>query len=218
MNAPPQSLRLILASASPRRVELLRAAGIEFEQRPSAILEGEIQTPSHRAFAMKAALSKALDVAMAAERDTIVIGADTIVCVDDQRLGKPSGPDDARRMLRLLEGRRHDVITGLAVCRAGGESLVDCVATGVWFGRIPDDDLEACLRSPEPYDKAGAYAIQGWAGRYVERIDGDWHNVVGLPVCRLLEMLGEFIDVGRAAVPDLPEGARRLMGTSGRYR
>ena len=95
---------------------------------------------------------------------------------------------------------------------AQGETLVDCVATGVWFDRIPDDDLETCLRTPEPYDKAGAYAIQGWAGCYVERIDGDWHNVVGLPVRRLLEMLGELMDVGRTAVPDLPEGARRLTG------
>jgi len=203
---------IILASSSPRRAALLRAAGIPFELQTSSVNEDSIRAASHREFVMKAALAKALDVASKAERGAIVIGADTIVCLDDERLGKPTNREEARSMLRRLQAREHRVLTGLAVCRAGGESLVDCVATAVWLGAFPDEDLEACLNSSEPYDKAGAYAIQGWAGRYLQRIEGDWHNVVGLPVKRLIEMLSEFTDVSQAIVPD----GREAMGGSPR--
>jgi septum formation protein len=194
---------LILASASPRRAQLLRAAGLNFQTCPSRVDEGAIQASTHRDYAIKAALSKAQDVLEDAEEGSIVIGADTIVCLDEKRLGKPADRAEAREMLQALESRRHVVMTGLAVCRRGRPSLQDCVETAVWFGPIPPEDLEACLDTPEPYDKAGAYAIQGWAANYVERIEGDWHNVVGLPVARLLEMLGEFIDVSGAYAPPL---------------
>jgi len=134
----------------------------------------------------------------------VVIGADTIVCLGSRRLGKPADAAEARAMLRALEGREHRVLTGLAVCQAAGRSLVDCVETRVWFGVIPEADLSACLATAEPYDKAGAYAIQGWAGRYIERIEGDWHNVVGLPVRRLLELLSDFLDISARKAPYPP--------------
>lgn len=200
MSTSPQPT-IILASASPRRSALLRAAGIAFEIHPSSVDESRIAAPTHREFATRAAMAKALDVARDADPGTIVIGADTIVCLDEKRLGKPADRAEARAMLEALESRQHTVMTGLAVCCCSGSSLSDCVETSVWFGPIPPSELEECLDTPEPYDKAGAYAIQGWAGGYIERIDGDWHNVVGLPLERLLTMLGEFIDVDGATVP-----------------
>ena len=121
-----------------------------------------------------------------------MLGADTIVCLDAVRLGKPANEAEARHMLEALQNRLHEVLTGVAICVAGDSTCVsDFVRTQVWFGAIPEDDLVACLKTPEPYDKAGAYGIQGWAGQYITRIEGDYNNVVGLPVARVLEMLGE---------------------------
>lgn len=121
-----------------------------------------------------------------------VLGADTIVVVDGDILGKPSGPGEARRMLRLLEARDHEVITGICLFhRASGVLAAEAVRTRVWMRRIEEEELEAYLRTDEPYDKAGAYAIQGRAGRFVERTEGSYSNVVGLPVERVRELLDE---------------------------
>jgi septum formation protein len=195
---------VILASASPRRARLMREAGIAFEQQPSAIDESAIVAEGHVEFAVKAALGKARAVAKAVQPGRIVVGCDTIVCFDEERMGKPVDREDARSMLSRLQRRAHQVMSGLAVICAGDREIADCVSTDVWFGAIPDDDLKDYLATPEPYDKAGAYAIQGWAGQYIERIDGDYFNVVGLPMKRLVEMLGEFMDVGGVVLPKAP--------------
>ncbi len=185
---------LILASASPRRAELLRAAGVPFIQATSQVNEEEIEAESNERFVVLAAEAKALDVASRADSQSIVIGADTIVCLDHKRLGKPRDMTEARQMIRSLQSRRHEVLTGVAICIREEAILVsDLIQTSVWFGHIPDDDLETYLRTDEPYDKAGAYGIQGWAGTYIARIEGDYTNVVGLPVNRVLEWLAPYV-------------------------
>lgn len=195
LNSPSPRPRLILASASPRRAALLRQAGIEFLQYPSRVDESRIAVADHREFAMRAAILKARDVASRPDipKDALVLGADTIVCLDERRLGKPRGIEEARVMLHALAQRRHEVITGVALCRPGDPEpcASDCATTSVWFGAIPEADLEDYLATEDPYDKAGAYGIQGWAGRHIARIEGGYDNVVGLPVARVAAMISE---------------------------
>jgi septum formation protein len=183
--------RLILASQSPRRKELLELLGWPFEVIPSTVDEGT--APAGLAPAQLArwlATQKAAEVA-GRYPDAFVIGADTIVVLGDQVLGKPVGVDDARRMLRLLSGVSHAVITGIAVRRAGPEPLLlsDVVQTEVTFRRLTDNEIEAYLLTGEAMDKAGAYGIQGYASLLVEGVQGDYPNIVGLPVARLAMLL-----------------------------
>lgn len=170
---------LVLASQSPRRAELLRNAGIPFLVRPA---EGVDETPrpheKPEEFAQRVAEEKALAAAAPGE---VVLGADTIVVIDGLILGKPTCGDDAARMLRLLSGRRHEVITG--ICLRFPTTIVrDWAVTQVWFTELSGQDIDAYVASGEPLDKAGAYAIQGIASRFAEKIDGEYANVVGLPV------------------------------------
>jgi septum formation protein len=170
---------LLLASRSPRRSELLHNAGIPFTVRiadvDETIRDGEVPEE----YAQRVAEQKA--IAVQAGPGDVVLGADTIVVIDDQILGKPADAFDAVRMLRLLQGRRHDVITGICVRKAN--TLVrDWAATRVWFTPVSDDEIREYVASGEPMDKAGAYAIQGLASKFIERIDGSYANVVGLPV------------------------------------
>jgi septum formation protein len=170
---------LILASASPRRHELLMAAGIPHVVQPTGVPEERRSDEPPQAFVRRLAQEKA----RAATRGSadIVLGADTIVCVDEEVLGKPVSDADAVRMLRLLSGRDHWVYTGIFLLSAMRE-ISDVAATKVSFLRLSEQEIEEYTRSGEPRDKAGAYAIQGRASKFVSSIEGCYHNVVGLPV------------------------------------
>lgn len=185
---------LVLASASPRRQELLRNAGIAFTVHPANIPETRLPGEPPKAYAERMAREKAEAVF---RRDIekfgpgkIVLGADTIVLVDDEVLGKPRDATDAARMLRLLSGRSHQVITGVCLL---GHSFADVRSetTTVEMQKLRDDEIASYVASGEPMDKAGAYAIQGWASRWISRIEGDYFNVVGLPVSVVYGMLRE---------------------------
>jgi septum formation protein len=180
---------LILASASPRRQELLRNAGIPFKVQGANIAEIPIAGESPQACATRLAVQKALAV-FRQHPNECVLGADTIVVVNGEILGKPRDAKDAERMLRLLSDRTHEVITG--VCLAG-PAFEDTRSerTAVSMSALTDDDIRQYVATPEPEDKAGAYAIQGIASRWVHRIEGDYFNVVGLPMALVYRMLQE---------------------------
>ena len=189
---------LILASASPRRQELLRNAGILFTVQPANINETPLAGESPRDCAERLAREKAL-VVFQSNPQQCVLGADTIVVVDDIILGKPRDAEDAARMLRLLSGRTHAVITGVCVVGsvAGGhwsvasQTKTASETTLVTMCEISDDEIRDYIATGEPMDKAGAYAIQGVASRWIPRIEGDYSNVVGLPVALVYRMLRE---------------------------
>lgn len=180
---------LILASASPRRQELLRSAGVPFIVEPADIDETPLAGESAQACAERLAKEKARVVHKGHPQD-FVLGADTIVVVDDLILGKPSDAQDANRMLRMLSGRQHSVITG--VCLLGPALEVTASETTlVTMSEVSDDEIRAYVATGEPMDKAGAYAIQGIASRWITRIEGDYPNVVGLPIALVYSMLGK---------------------------
>jgi septum formation protein len=184
------SAPLVLASASPRRVTLLRQAGAAFtvvDPGPDRAWPGTAE-PRHGVRAL--ALDKARRVAVQ-RPGAVVIGADTVVVLRGHRLGKPRDAAEAFAMLVRLQGRRHEVWTGLAVVR-DGEQRTGAEVTSVHFARAAESDLRAYVASGEPLDKAGAYGIQGLAGQFVRRIEGDYTTVVGLPLARLRAMLAEF--------------------------
>jgi septum formation protein len=177
---------VILASASPRRADLLKAAGVTFEVRAVDVVERPFDGEAAADYVLRVAADKA--TACLATSDAVVLAADTVVVVDGRILGKPVDDADADRMLRLLSGRGHHVLTGVAV-RRGGAVSVEVDSTAVTFAPLSDADIAWYVASGEPRDKAGAYAVQGLASRFVERIDGSYSNVVGLPValaCRML--------------------------------
>jgi septum formation protein len=178
---------LVLASASPRRQELLRNAGIAFEVQPANIAEDPLPREAAKDCAERLARDKALAIARQRPNDC-VLGADTVVVVDGQILGKPADPADAARMLRLLSGREHQVITGVCLV-IDGESCVNSETTLVTVKEITDQEIADYIATGEPMDKAGAYAIQGIASRWIPRIEGDYSNVVGLPVALVFRML-----------------------------
>jgi septum formation protein len=205
---------LVLASASPRRQELLRAAGISFTVQPADVDETPQAGESAKDCAERLAKEKALAVWPTRPQD-VVLGADTVVVVENKLLGKPTDAADATRMLRLLSGREHQVITGVCMVRAaagdrgpgaGGAGMGSNSApardsdgglriklgheiTVVAIDAISDDEIRDYVASGEPMDKAGAYAIQGIASRWIPRIVGDYGNVVGLPVALVYRML-----------------------------
>lgn len=191
-------MTIVLASASPRRQELLRNAGILFTVQPADINETPLAGESARDCAERLAREKALAVFQKRQRD-YVLGADTIVVVDDVILGKPRDAEDAARMLRLLSGRKHAVITGVCVVGpvASGQLPVASKTktasetTVVTMCDLSNDEIREYIATGEPMDKAGAYAIQGIASRWITRIEGDYSNVVGLPVARVYAMLRE---------------------------
>jgi septum formation protein len=183
----PHETMLVLASASPRRQELLRNAGIPFEVQPADIAENPRPGEAAKECAERLAREKALAIARQRPHDC-VLGADTVVVVDGQLLGKPSNAADAARMLRLLSGRQHQVITGVCLV-VGGRPVVASETTLVTVSEITDKEIADYVASGEPMDKAGAYAIQGIASRWIPRIEGDYSNVVGLPVALVWRML-----------------------------
>ena len=178
-------MRLILASASPRRAELLRGAGIEVDVRPADVDESVQAGESPDRYASRVALATARAISQHVP-GRFVLGADTVVVVDDRILGKPTDSADARQMLRMLSGRTHLVITAvILICGAGlpGETADARVErTDVEFASLSDDEIDWYAATGEPMDKAGGYAIQGLASRFVTRIEGSYSNVVGLPV------------------------------------
>jgi nucleoside triphosphate pyrophosphatase len=194
-------MRLVLASASPRRAELLRAAGFTFDtvvvDVDESVRSGEKPADYVRRLAMEKSAAALTVVASGFSRTTdsppggglhIVLGADTAVVVDGEILGKPRDDRDARAMLERLSGRPHDVLTGISLrCTAGELGGVE--RTAVWFAPLSAEDVAWYLSSGEGRDKAGAYAIQGLASRFVSRIDGSYANVVGLPVAKVAELL-----------------------------
>jgi nucleoside triphosphate pyrophosphatase len=186
---------LILASASPRRAELLRSAGIPFSVDVANIAEEVMPGESPVYHAERLAREKA-EVVAKRNPGRIVLGADTIVVVDDHILGKPSDAQDAARMLRLLSGRAHEVITGVCIAflETGNRKLETfSERTSVLFSSLSSREIEDYIATQEPMDKAGAYAIQGIASRWISRIEGDYANVVGLPVALVWRMLQKFL-------------------------
>ncbi|MBC7325061.1 MAG: septum formation inhibitor Maf [Moorella sp. (in: Bacteria)] len=204
--------RLILASASPRRRELLRRIGLQFEVYPSRLDEGNCRELMPPARVEALALAKARAVA-ARCRQGLVIGADTIVVCEGRVLGKPASPAEAAAMLEFLSGRTHTVYSGVAVVKApAGPEKSTHAGTAVTFRHLTPDVITSYVASGEPLDKAGAYGIQGRGALLVESINGDYFNVVGLPLVKLAELLAEFgVDVWGG-----PEGYER--GTGGAKR
>jgi nucleoside triphosphate pyrophosphatase len=187
------STKLILASASPRRAEILRDAGFTFTVMSSAVDETPIPGESAQDLVQRLADAKAELVAARAVGPAIVIAADTAVLIDGEILGKPRTTDDASHMLTRLGGRVHSVLTGVTLIRlpdAERRSFVE--TTLVHFAPLSPEDLAHYLATEEPFDKAGAYAIQGRAGRYIPRIEGCYYNVVGLPLARVCHALSEL--------------------------
>jgi septum formation protein len=180
-------MSLILASASPRRSELLRNAGISFTVEPAHIAEQPLPDEQPLQYAQRLARDKARAI-FARHPDNVVLGADTVVVVDQHLLEKPRDTADAERMLGLLSGRSHQVITGVCLVAKGYEQT-EAEITEVRFSTLSESEIASYVETGEPMDKAGAYAIQGMASRWVERIDGCYFNVVGLPVPRLYRML-----------------------------
>lgn len=179
---------LVLASQSPRRADILRQAGIPFLVRPASVDESPLLNERPGPYVRRLAHAKAL--AVAASPGEIVLAADTTVVSHGELLGKPIDAADARRMLSLLSGRRQEVLTGICL-RRGDEILCDHASTAVWFVTLSAAEIDEYVASGEPMDKAGAYAIQGLASKFVERIDGCYFNVMGLPIALVYRHLRE---------------------------
>jgi septum formation protein len=169
-------LKLILASKSPRRAELLSAAGIEFEIRAADIDETPRPGESPRDYVLRIAEEKARAI-----DGELVLAADTTVVLGGEIMGKPADAADAARMLRALSGRHHEVLTAIALKRSD-QLETDLASTAVWFAPLSEEEIAGYVASGEPMDKAGAYGIQGLASKFVDRIEGSYSNVVGLPV------------------------------------
>ena len=184
----PETPVLILASASPRRQELLREAGIAYEVHPAHINEAQHAGELSLDYARRLAREKAETVAVRYPQRS-VLGADTIVIVDQEILGKPRDRADAMRMLRLLSGRGHSVTTAVCLILPSGETETRASTTQVYFRPLAEPEIEHYVAGGEPMDKAGAYAIQGGASRWTDRIEGEYSNVVGLPLSLVTEML-----------------------------
>jgi septum formation protein len=182
-------MQLVLASASPRRAELLRTAGFTFEVRPADVDETPRAGEPPASYALRVARDKALAASDRVGDDVWILAADTVVLVDGQILGKPSSSADARRMLSLLSGVVHEVLTAVVV-RHGGSETSEVVSTRVRFTALGPAEIDWYVESGEPDGKAGAYAIQGLGSRFVDWIEGSWSNVVGLPVATVYRMLG----------------------------
>ena len=178
---------IVLASASPRRQELLRQIGCAFRVVVSDAEELSGDSISPDRLAEENARRKAKDVAAKEGGNVPVLGADTVVAVDGMILGKPKDAADAARMLRLLSGRQHFVYTGIALAYKG-EVYEDVVRTEVWVDEISEKEIDAYIAMGEPMDKAGAYAVQGIAAKFIPRIDGSFSNVVGLPLHAVKEL------------------------------
>jgi septum formation protein len=194
-------MTLLLASGSPRRAELLRAAGFSFDVQPANVDESLHAGETPDMYVRRVSEAKARAV-LSTARNRVVLGADTTVVLDDHILGKPVDVSDARRMLRLLSGRLHQVLTAVTLAH-DTRVLTRVEITDVEFAPLSDDEVEWYVASGEPFDKAGAYAVQGLASRFVSRVCGSYSNVVGLPVALVYAMLH---DLGVIATSGTPRG------------
>lgn len=186
--------KLILASGSPRRAEILRFVGWTFEKHVADIDETELAGEKPADYVRRLAKTKAETVA-ARHENRLVLGADTIVVIDGQIVGKPRDLTDARRMLRLLSGRRHEVYTGVALVRVSenkSAARIGLQKTRVKFAELNDAEIELLIDKGEPLDKAGAYAVQAQAALFIEEIRGDYWNVVGLPINLVYRLAGQL--------------------------
>lgn len=200
------SSRILLASASPRRAELLTAAGLLFDVLPADVDERRLDGEAPEAHCARLARDKAQLVAPSAAGRTVV-AADTIVVVGDEVLGKPADEVDARRMLGLLSGRRHEVLTAVAVLAPDRPVVVTVERTTVEFSALTAAEIAWYVASGEPLDKAGAYAIQGLASRFVARVEGSYSNVVGLPIATVYRLLRDIDPRWFAGYPELNDVA-----------
>lgn len=186
-------MKLILASASPRRAEILHDAGFTFQVMSSAVDETPYPDESPHELVQRLADAKAELVAARAVGPAIVIAADTEVVLERRVFGKPRSTDDARRMLENLSGRTHSVLTGVSLIRLPDAERIQFVETTlVHFAPLSAEDISRYLATGEPHDKAGGYAIQGRAGRFIPRIEGDYFNIVGLPLARVTQALADL--------------------------
>jgi len=212
-----EDIRIVLASKSPRRKELIEDAGFKTIIIPSDADEN-IEEKDPAELVMKLSAIKALSVYELIKDNTgkceelleisnnagktdinigeqdIVLGADTVVCAGGKILGKPADKDEAREMIKLLEGNVHSVFTGFTLVFANGKTVTDYAETKVHVYPMSDEEIENYISTSEPYDKAGAYGIQGLFGKYVEKIDGDYNNVVGLPVSKIIYILKNYVN------------------------
>ena len=189
MKKPVKNSSLILASKSPRRRSLLEQAGLEFSVIPSNFKENSLSLSSPESYVRRLAEAKAKDISQKYP-DSWVIGADTIVFIDNAMLGKPGTRPEAREMLRRLSGKTHQVLTGYCICCQAMDRLFsETIITDVCFKELTKLQIDWYIDSGEPFDKAGAYAIQGIGTFLVKRIHGSYTNVVGLPICEVLEFL-----------------------------
>ncbi|MBQ2889919.1 MAG: septum formation inhibitor Maf [Clostridia bacterium] len=180
----------VLASASPRRKQLLQSIGLSAQIIPANIDEDKLKGLPPEKMVSQLAMLKATDVARSFKGETYVIGADTCVCLDGEILGKPHNIADAKRMLQMLSGKKHTVYTGYCVvdCKSGNATS-KCEKTEVKFRTLSEKEIDAYIKTREPMDKAGAYGIQGKGSIFIEKIEGDYFNVVGLPLCALSQMM-----------------------------
>ncbi len=184
-------MKIILASQSPRRRELLGQVGLTFEIVSPEVDEAQYGGLPPRELVQTLSRAKALDAARRVPAGSLVLGADTVVVLDGQALGKPDGPEGARAMLTALSGRTHEVWTGFTLCR-DGEVHTEAVATEVTFRALAPEEIDRYVATGEPLDKAGAYGIQGRGALLVAQIRGDYSNVVGLPLCAVGQALRRF--------------------------
>ena len=185
-----KDLKLVLASGSPRRSELLRAAGIDFTVRVADVDETVLPNELPRDYVVRLSREKAQAVASEIGDGEIVLGADTTVVVLNEIAGKPIDENDARRMLKLLSGKWHEVLTGVSLVN-DGKVTSDIALTRVKFAKLSEEEIDWYISTGEAMDKAGAYGIQGYASRFVERIEGSYSNVVGLPVQMVYRMIAD---------------------------
>lgn len=184
--------KIILASGSPRRSEILNSVGWSFEKSVADIDESEFAGETPENYVQRLAKTKAEKVAENFP-DRFVLGADTTVVIDNQIIGKPVDLDDARRMIEMLSGNWHEVLTGVAFVK-NGKSLVGLQSTKVKFDEMSKDEIEFLVEKGEPLDKAGAYAVQAQAALFIEKIEGDYWNVVGLPINLVYNLFRKFSD------------------------
>ena len=190
--------KIVLASASPRRLELLRQIGIEPEVKVSHV-EEKVTSSIPGDVVMELAAQKAMDVASGEQEGTLVIGSDTVVAVDGKILGKPHDHDEAVKMIKSIEGRAHQVFTGVCMVHCGmSEAEHHAVTffdkTDVEVYPMTEDEIYTYAMSEEPMDKAGAYAVQGFFGRYIKGLNGSYANVMGLPISKLYQELKKLYD------------------------
>lgn len=198
--------RFILASASPRRIELLSLLGLRFEIIPSNVDEKFMKGEAPRDHVLRLSEEKARIVSTL-HPEAWVIGADTIVIINGDVLGKPRTPDEAKEMLGKLSGQIHTVFTGFTVARKSNDILVRyAVESSVRFREIPEDEMAWYIRSQEPYDKAGGYAVQGMGAFFIKEIYGSYTNVMGLPLCEVVDVLKRIGAIGFTGVSDGIDG------------